>query len=521
MPTRLREEHEQRMREMSSPLLPGHSTSSSSRDIRPPRNDRPPSTPTLPAWASLASSAAARGSATWNPEPEKPKSLAIYRHEYQDIEPQHELVINRFHKRTGKIDTRLYTFHHDEERLQKEQQAIVDRMYQVQQANQAKRQEKKREKRRKEKVKLAAEEAAEGGHSRYDGDVDQCIICLEHFTKGEQVSRLICRHVLHEKCLTEYLVKSRKEDPGCPECRGTIRNPRGYKFIAENQFEFSPAQSEAPLSSEDELTTRRLPYNPRQTPETPPPQAQDLGSSNSTTWSRVSRQAYDTFFPCWEVTEFCYHGNTRLADGRQGLLVDPGAWSNLVGETWAVEMARKALNAGHRPGQVKLDIPLDVAGVGKGTNSAEWEVHIPIAIDEQGDGTKMSEFRAPSVGGPGKALPALLGLRSMSRQGGVLEMAEGREYLTFPGPGGYQVEWSPGTRRYKLERAISGHLILPCDAFDRVSQKQGGLEETRTSFYTGTPQKVTKTTCEIGTQTDLDPPPRGNKKERLTKDNTS
>ena len=190
----------------------------------------------------------------------------------------------------------------------------------------------------------------------------------------------------------------------------------------------------------------------------------------------------------------------------------------MVGESWAIEMAKKAMNSGLKPNQVKLEHPLNVAGVGNGTNSAEWEVHLPIAIDSHGDGTKLSEFRAPSVGGQGKDLPALLGLKSMSRQGGVLEMAEGREYLTFPGSGGYQVEWSPGTRRYKLERATSGHLILPCDSFTQVAKNQGGLEEIKTTFYTGKPQ-TTKTFSEIGTQTDplpaqTLPTPRNNKKDK-------
>ena len=46
-------------------------------------------------------------------------------------------------------------------------------------------------------MKLAAEEASEGGAIRYDGDVDKCVICLDRFTKNEHVTRLICRHVLH------------------------------------------------------------------------------------------------------------------------------------------------------------------------------------------------------------------------------------------------------------------------------------------------------------------------------------
>ena len=63
-------------------------------------------------------------------------------------------------------------------------------------------------------------------------------------------------------------------------------------------------------------------------------------------------------------------------------------------------------------------------------------------------------------------------------------MKDGEEYLTFPGPGGYQIEWSPGTRRYKLERAPSGHLILPCDAFHEVKPTKGGLTTTTKEFFT-------------------------------------
>ena len=417
-------------------------------------------------------------------------------------------------------------------------QKMVERFQNIQQANKDHRFARKREVRRKNKVKMAAEEAAEGIHIRYDGDVDKCVICLDRFTKGEQVTRLICRHVLHEQCLTEYLVKSKKEDPPCPECRGTTRNPKAFKYIAENHFVFSPAHSEG-QHSEDERqqpgpktqaqTQSPTPPRPRQEPfstqadsENPinPENPPDFGASHSTTWSQVGHQP-ESFFHCCDVNEFCYHGNTRLPDGRHGLLVDPGAWSNLVGDSWAIEMAKKAMDSGFKPSQAKLDQPLNVAGVGNGINSAEWEVRLPIAIDSFDVGAKIFEFRAPSVGGPGKDLPALLGLKSTTRHEAVLEMAEGNEYLTFPGTEGYQVEWSPGTRRYKLERATSGHLMLPCDAFTQVAKNQGGLEPIKTTFHTGKPQN-TRTFAEIGTQTDPTPAtvPRNNKKDKLKRNTT-
>jgi len=117
------------------------------------------------------------------------------------------------------------------------------------------------------------------------------------------------------------------------------------------------------------------------------------------------------------------------------------------------------------------------------------------------------------IGGHGKALPALLGLQSLTRQNAVLEMAPENEYLTIPGPGGYNVNRSPGTVRYKLERAVSGHLILPCDEYDKVSKDVGGVEEPKTTYYGYEPKKAK--TCEISTQTETHDEPiykRNNRK---------
>ena len=61
----------------------------------------------------------------------------------------------------------------------------------------------------------------------------------------------------------------------------------------------------------------------------------------------------------------------------------------------------------------------------------------------------------------------------MKGKQGVLEMSEGKERLTFPGPGGYKIEWSPGTLYIPLVAAPSGHLIMPCGDFDKVSTSSG------------------------------------------------
>ena len=174
---------------------------------------------------------------------------------------------------------------------------------------------------------------------------------------------------------------------------------------------------------------------------------------------------------------------------------------NLVGETWALQMAQKAIDAGLQPEEKRLDRPINVKGVGTGQNSAVWELTIPIAVDGENGNANVATFTAPTVSGEGKDLPALLGLQSMSRNNGVLEMAEGREYLTYPGPGGYTINWSPGTKRYKLERAESGHLILPCDSFDKLERQVGGLPGKNMDFLAS--DAVSKVYAEACTQTEV------------------
>ena len=64
-------------------------------------------------------------------------------------------------------------------------------------------------------------------------------------------------------------------------------------------------------------------------------------------------------------------------------------------------------------------------------------------------------LKPPTVEGTGSELPALLGLRSIRDKEGVLETAPGKERLTFPGPGGYTITWSPGTVVLQLENSLN------------------------------------------------------------------
>lgn len=157
------------------------------------------------------------------------------------------------------------------------------------------------------------------------------------------------------------------------------------------------------------------------------------------------------------------------------MIVDVGAWTNLAGQNWVRAMAEKAIKAGYKPGQTKMPRPLVVQGVGHGTQTAIWKAELPVAIQGNKGEAQHHTYSAPTLTGSGEHMPALLGLRSISENKGVLQTEKGKECLTFPGPGGYKIEWAPGAVHMKLENAPSGHLVVPCDDFASIPNTSGGL----------------------------------------------
>ena len=66
---------------------------------------------------------------------------------------------------------------------------------------------------------------------------------------------------------------------------------------------------------------------------------------------------------------FIAHAQTRLADGRHSVIVDPGSVGNLCGDKWAKDIATAAVRAGEKPEHKKRARPLDVSGVGNGSQA--------------------------------------------------------------------------------------------------------------------------------------------------------
>ena len=171
-------------------------------------------------------------------------------------------------------------------------------------------------------------------------------------------------------------------------------------------------------------------------------------------------------FPSWTIDDMrtptdseTYLVRTRMATAPgTALLIDPGSPENLCGDQWSKEM-QAASDAANRP-RIKykdLDRPLEVGGIGSGTQKAFQEGIHSIGLPDGTDAT----YTSPIL--PNSGTPALLGQKSLKKMHAVLDCFNNKLYLI--GPGGLQMQLSPGSKVYQLEESHAGHLMLPCSRF--------------------------------------------------------
>jgi len=318
----------------------------------------------------------------------------------------------------------------------------------------------------------------------FDGDDRICSICVEEYQTGDAVLRLVCRHIFHIECWSNMLVSTDEDRILCPNCRGPGRSIARWRFIASPIIAYRPPPPDAPPL-----------VVPISTPTASVAPAQSRAPSQDSYQSTVSH--HPTVLPAWaaptqQPTGF-YHASTELPDGRPAIIVDPGAWVSLIGKNPARKIAQWAIKNGQQPQQVRMETPLTIQGVGNGTQTCEWRASLPIATLDDNDEGSVNLFEAPVVEGTGEDIPGLLGHQSCRKKNGVLQMAPHKECLSFPGPGGYKIEWSPGTRHFPLTPAPSGHLTIPCCEYQKVSKKGGLAKQSMTFHATDDPDATPET----------------------------
>jgi len=180
--------------------------------------------------------------------------------------------------------------------------------------------------------------------------------------------------------------------------------------------------------------------------------------------------------PLVDPTQASFHSETRMKDGTPVILIDPGSVGNLGGSKWAKEVARRAMQAGRKPEQHKRDRPLNVSGVGNGSQHCDFNVVLPIAFERLDSTFGRGTFELPVV--PDSELPGLLGLQSMRDRRTILDLNTMQMHLLGPGDYDLLTILPPGSESYQCLTAPSGHMVLPCCAYDGVDRSERGRLDT-------------------------------------------
>ena len=157
------------------------------------------------------------------------------------------------------------------------------------------------------------------------------------------------------------------------------------------------------------------------------------------------------------TTSKSYFGaSDRLSEG-EALLVDTGAYGNLVGSEWVKRMDANNSKHGLKPSHTRNIGKVTLGGVGKNTQESHTEVIVPTVVDGVVD-----NFSAVMI--DDSNLPALLGLKSLQNKNAILDLRTNR--LIIPNsPNDVRIEFKQErTNVLQMHQAPGGFLMLPCGA---------------------------------------------------------
>ena len=168
---------------------------------------------------------------------------------------------------------------------------------------------------------------------------------------------------------------------------------------------------------------------------------------------------------------------TSLADGRPSLIIDPGSVGNLCGNEWAKQMAIASSRFGKDPSFKRRESPINVSGVGHGSQQATHDCYLPVAFRKKNGpegATTRAEGHISISSVQNSTLPGLMGLNALRKNRAVLDF--NTQELLFLGPGDYDLMKAvpPGTDVFDLERAPSGHLVIPCCEYEGLNPQENG-----------------------------------------------
>ena len=104
------------------------------------------------------------------------------------------------------------------------------------------------------------------------------------------------------------------------------------------------------------------------------------------------------------------------------------------------------------------------------SQSHVYDCVLPIALQQTSGNITSGSFTTPTI--PNSDLPGLLGLDSLESMSAIVDFGARKMYI--PGPGGVEMPKAlpPGTDTFQLQKAPSGHLLLPCTNFGSGANRQ-------------------------------------------------
>ena len=272
----------------------------------------------------------------------------------------------------------------------------------------------------------------------YEGTDDHCSICTDTFSHGERVCRLSCRHMFHAACWDHFLENARRTTDrfslSCPNCRGAGTLIAVWPFIDASRT----TQVVGGRAVDNLLESSASFYNV-EAPEVPTPPTPRSTDIEDRTYALISGPP-------------SFHIQTRLADGRPSIIVDPGSVGNLCGDKWAKEVATIAARNGHKPSYEKRPRPLNVSGVGNGSNSCHYDCKLPVALQQADQGElSVGHLTVPAV--HNSDIPGLPGLTALRKNRAILDFNTLRLHFCGPGDCDMSKALPPGTDTFQLEVA--------------------------------------------------------------------
>ena len=117
-------------------------------------------------------------------------------------------------------------------------------------------------------------------------------------------------------------------------------------------------------------------------------------------------------------------------------------------------------------------------GVGGGTAVCTTKARIPYVVKHNDKQAEVELFEANVATGVGSGMPAVMGLPYLRDHDAVMVLRQSESFVALPGPEGYKVEWSSGTRVLPLATTSTNHLVIPTADFNDLLASEGKRDDS-------------------------------------------